>query len=257
MKRLAFLTLAVIISLGAIAQQKYQPKVVVLFMGEKNPTFDESKFPDCKFYYTPGITAEVKEAKSVSNKLLSRSGIKKEGGVYDIKFGGAPAEAYSTNIIGGTFFDKNGLICGQYKTIDNILVSPKKNLQGAMDFVSYKSFSKDYIKKGKTIKKAKRAPKKPKKLFDYHRMEMPTDFEVVDSKGNKENIKNLVKGEPLTLLYVLYLKSDYDLKAGTESGENKKGKQFINDALNTTAAIKKLEKVSEIEQDIFGHKVVW
>jgi hypothetical protein len=257
MKHLALISLALILSAGVFAQAKYQAKVVVLFYGEKNATFDESKFPNCNFYYTPGITAEVKEIKGASNRMLGAAGIKKEGTAYDINFSGTPTEAYSVHMAGGYFFDKNGAICGNYRDMDNIILSPKKNLQGVYERTNYKSFSKDFIKKGKTVKKAKKDPKKPKTLFDYHRLEMPNDFEVVDAEGKKFSIKDIVKGEPLTLMYVLYIKPDYDFKAGMESGENKTGKQFINDAINTNSGIKKLAPIMDIEEGIFGNKVVW
>lgn len=257
MRRVTLILLALMLSLGAFAQAKYQSKVVVLFMGEKNPTFDESKFPNCKFYYTPGIKAQVKELETVSNKMMANAGIKKEGMAYDIDYRGTPKEAYIMPFNGGLFFDQEGIISGRYKTFDNILISPKKNLQGSYDFVTYNSFSKDFVKKGKTTKKAKKAPKKPKQIFDYYGMELPNDFEVEDAEGNKVSIKSLVKGEPLTLLYVLHLKTDYDFNAGQESGADKSGKEFINDALNTNAGIKKLKTLIDIESAIFGHKVVW
>jgi hypothetical protein len=75
--------------------------------------------------------------------------------------------------------------------------------------------------------------------------------------NTKSSIKDIVKGEPLTLMYVLYIKPDYDFKAGMESGENKTGKQFINDAINTNSGIKKLAPIMDIEEGIFGNKVVW
>ncbi len=257
MKKLALLTTAVLLSLNLFSQAKYTPKVVVVVLGEKNNTFDESMFPDCSFYYTPGITAEVKEIKSLSNKALNGMGIKKEGTEYDITFSGEPSAAYKTKITEAVFFDKNGYVSGLYKNFDNVCTSPKKNLQGAYDFSSYNAISKDYIKKGNETKKAKKAPKKPGHLFDYYGMEFPYDFEVQDAAGKKTMIRELVKGEPLTLFYALYLKPDYDFNAGRESGADKSGKDYINDVLNTNAGIAKLKLLMDVEHDIFGHKVVW
>ena len=257
MKKTLLLALAIVMSLGAFAQSKYPSKVVVLFLGEKNATFDESKFPDCKFYYTPGIKGEVEKVESLAGKAFGAAGVKTQGMDYKVTYSGSPAEAYSIPMGGGTFFDKNGIISGMYKTFDNVCTSPKKNLQGVYDFENYNVFSKDFVKKGKTLKKAKKAPKKPKTIFDYCGLEMPVDFEVQDAAGKKTKIKDLVKGEPLTLLYVLYLKPDYNFKAGMESGAKKSGKKYINDVLNTGAGIKRLKTLIEIEESIFGHRVVW
>ena len=257
MKKVSLLFLMIAVCLCTFAQSKYQPKVVVLFMGEKNATFDESKFPDCKFYYTPGITAEVKEAKSATGMGLAAMGIKKEGAAYDITYSGAPAEAYSFAWNGGIFFDKDGVVSGLYKSFKNVALSPKKNMQGVIEFADYNAFAKDYVKKSKLTKKAKKDPKKPTTFFDYHGKELPGDFEVQDASGNKTTIKDLVKGENLTLLYTLYLKPDCDFKAGMESGKGKKGKEWINANINTAQAIAKLKTLEDIEYSIFGHKVVW
>ncbi|WP_319482083.1 hypothetical protein [uncultured Draconibacterium sp.] len=258
MKKVVFISVALLMaSFIGFSQAKYQPKVVVLFMGEKNPTFDESKFPDCDFYYTPGISGEEKKAESVASKGLGALGIKGTERDYDVNFSGTPAEAYATNICEAVFFDKNGNVSGLFKSAKNVCTSPKKNLQGSMDFVNYDSFSKDYIKKGNTTKEAKKAPKKPKHLFDYYGSGFPADFEVENADGEKSMVSELVTGNPLTLFYALYFSPEIDLAAGMESGEGKKGKDFINDNINTVKGIKKLSLLSDIEYDIFGNKVVW
>ncbi|QIA09267.1 hypothetical protein [Draconibacterium halophilum] len=258
MKKVVFISVAMLmVSLLGFSQAKYQPKVVVLFMGEKNPTFDESKFPDCEFYYTPGITAEEKKAKTVASAGLGALGIKGTERDYDIDFSGTPEEAYATNICEAVFFDKNGNVSGLFRSAKNVCTSPKKNLKGSMDFVNYDSFSKDYIKKEKTTKAAKKAPKKPKHLFDYYGSGFPADFEVVNANGEKAMVSELVTGNPLTLFYCLYLSPGIDLAAGMESGNEKKGTDYINDNINTVKGIKKLSLLSDIEYDIFGNKVVW
>lgn len=258
MKKVVFIsTVFILASMLGFSQAKYQPKMVVLFMGEKNSTFDESKFPDCSFYYTPGITAEVKKLESVASKGLGALGIKGTESEYDVIFGGTPAEAYATKICEAVFFDKNGNVSGLFKSTKNVCTSPKKNLQGSMDFVNYDSFSKDYIKKEKTTKEAKKAPKKPKHLFDFYGSGFPADFEVENADGEKAMVSELVTGNPLTLFYCLHFSTEIDLAAGMESGEGKKGKDFINDNIETVNGMKKLSLISEIESDIFGNKVVW
>jgi hypothetical protein len=248
MKKLALLSLALILSFGAFAQAKYQAKVVVLFMGEKNPTFEESKFPNIDFYYTPGITMVETDVITGPGALLGLGG-------HAMEFSGTPAEAYFTEISGGVFFDKNGYVSGSFRGMGDIVLSPKKNLQGSYDYCSYNDISKDYIKKGDETKKAKKAPRKPKILFDYYGMEIPADFEVENAAGKKASVRSLVKGEPLTILYTLYMAPEIDLKAGLKSGEGKSGKDFLKSSLSTTVGIGALAIVEELEEGIFGTKV--
>jgi len=258
MKKATLFIMACTFSLVSFAQAKYQPKVVVLFMGEKNSTFDESKFPDFKFYYTPGITVETKETKSLTTKLSEKIiGTELEGTVYDLSYKGTPQEAYFTNMDGVTFFDKNGVISGRYKSFKNILLSPKKSLSGTYDFDNYDSFSKGYVKKGDTTKKAKKGPKKPDNLFDYYGMQLPKDFEVEDVSGKKSSLQSIVSGENLTLLYVLYFDAKYDLNKGLESGADKKGTEYLKDMNNTSTGMNRLSKLVDLEGEMFGYKVTW
>lgn len=256
MKRVLLFTVALfMVSVVGFSQAKYQAKIVVLFMGEKNPTFDESKFPNCSFYYTPGIKGSEEKVESAASKGLGALGIKGTESDYKVTFSGIPEEAYKTNICKAVLFDKNGNVSGSYKTFDNVAVSPKKNMQGAITYVSYNSFSKDYIKKGDETKKAKKAPKKPKHLFDYYGLPFPYDFEVENAQGEKTMVSELVKGEALTLFYALYLSPEIDLQAGMESGKDKKSKEYINASINTAKGQKKLEFLVALEKDIFGHRV--
>lgn len=256
MKKLGLLSLALILSIGAFAQAKYQAKIVVVFMGEKNATFDESMFPNCDFYYTPGIVATEKKANTLSGKIAGSITGDDYSETYDVSFSGTPEAAYKTKMTETVLFDKNGYVSGLYKSFENIALSPKKNLQGTIDFVHYNAISKDYIKKGDETKKAKKAPKKPKHLFDYHGMEIPFDFEVENAAGEKKSIRSLVKGEPLTILHTLYVSPGADFKAGLESGANKTGKEFLSDRRNTSKSFGALKILFEFEEDIYGNKVI-
>ncbi len=211
MKKLTTLLFALILSLGLYAQAKYQAKIVVLFMGEENIYFEEEAFPNCEFYYTPGIVATEKKVNTLSGKIAGDITGNDYSQTYDVIFSGTPEEAYKTKLTETVLFDKNGYVSGLFKSFDNIVLSPKKNLQGTMDYADYNTVSKDYIKKGKETKKAKKAPKKPKHLFDYYGMEIPFDFEVENSKGEKKSIREIVKGEPLTILHTLYLNPNADI----------------------------------------------
>lgn len=255
MKKIGLVILSLALYLGAFSQAKYQAKVVVVFMGEKNSTFDESMFPNCEFYYTPGIVATEKKANSLSGKIAGSITGDDYSETYDISFSGTPEAAYKTKITETILFDKNGYVSGLYKSFDNIALSPKKNLQGTIDFTNYNVVSKDYIKKGKETKKAKKAPKKPKHLFDYYGMEIPFDFEVENAAGEKKSLRSLVKGEPLTILHTFYLSTDIDFKSGLESGANKTGKEFLSDQNKTNQSFNALKILFDFEEEIYGNKV--
>ena len=256
MKKLGLLFLSLTLSLGVFAQAKYQAKVIIVFMGEKNATFDESLFPNCEFYYTPGIIATEKKTNTLSGKIAGSITGDDYSTAYDVSFSGTPEAAYKTKMTETVLFDINGYVSGLYKSFDNIVLSPKKNLQGTYDYASYNAVSKDYIKKGDETKKAKKAPKKPKHLFDYYGMEIPFDFEVENAAGEKKSIRNLVKGEPLTILHTLYISPDADFKSGLESGANKTGKEFLSDRSNTSKSFRALKILFEFEENIYGNKVI-
>ena len=98
MKKLGLILLSLTLSLGVFAQAKYQAKVVVVFMGEKNATFDESLFPNCEFYYTPGIVASEKKVNTLSGKIAGDITGNDYSQTYDVEFSGTPEAAYKTNI---------------------------------------------------------------------------------------------------------------------------------------------------------------
>lgn len=234
MKKLILLFIALIFSLGLFSQAKYQAKIVVLFMGEKNVTFDEEMFPNCQFYYTPGITATEKKANTIGGKIAGSITGDDYSTAYDVSFSGSPEAAYQTKMTETVLFDINGYVSGLYKSFSNIVLNPKKNLQGTYTFADYNSVSKDYIKKGNQTKEAKKAPKNPKHLFDYYGMEIPSDFEVENAAGEKKSLRSIVKGEPLTILHTLYVSPNADF-----SGRD----------------INSLKTLFELEENIFGKKV--
>jgi len=231
MKKLILLLIALISSFGLYAQAKYQAKIVVVFMGEKNATFDEEMFPNFEFYYTPGIIGTEKKANTLSGKIAGSITGDDYSTAYDVSFSGTPEAAYKTKITETVLFDKNGYVSGLYKSFSNIALSPKKNLQGTIEFAHYNAISKDYIKKGDETKKAKKAPKKPTHLFDYYGMEIPFDFEVENAAGEKKSLRNLVKGEPLTIFHSLYVSPDADL---------------------TNKSFSALKVLFELEENIYG-----
>jgi hypothetical protein len=269
MKKLALLGLAVIIATSMFGQMKVQPsKTVVIFLGPKNPTFDETKFPDIKFYYTPDLALKDnggiygKKSKSKNKNAWSSAlgmGATSHSEAVN-EFTGAP-EALTLAGIGSGYsfiFDKNGVIKAKAigRTIDynkntKFMVSFNK-MKRSWESETLDAIMKDLVKKGNTTKPGK-ASKKPEHKFAIG---YGINSAVVEDKdGNKTDITDLAKGDPATMITFLYLSPEYDLTKGKESGKGKKGKDYSNEVAQVIAAEKQLKPLVFIEDGIYGNKV--
>ncbi|NPA35908.1 MAG: hypothetical protein GXO47_03560 [Chlorobi bacterium] len=276
MKKLTLLVLALFMAMGSLFSQiKYKPDVVVLFLGEKNPTFDESKYPDLKFYYLPEIkmvpSRETKEKKTIAGKIIKAT----FGSTPDNIPTGQPEEIIKlgVNEKDAFLFDKNGtftgsawggfdiaergineqafLTCGKRKTVTT---------DGKYyEYSKFEDLAKNYIKKGKTNNK-KINNGKPKKNsnpdhYKYLYGKKWPDFKVKDASGKEYSFNEIVSGKPLTLVYVVHLNKDTDLNAAYESGKDKTGKEYVNDVWSSLAGGSQIYTLALIESQVFGHKV--
>ena len=270
MKKLALFGLAVVVSMGSVfAQMKIQPsKVVVVMLGAKNPTFDESKFPDLKFYYTPGLKLEdnggiygKKSKNKKKNAWSSALGVGAASHDEAVnKFSGTPEELVKAEAGSGYayVFDKNGVIAGklfsgkqQYFNKNTKFMVSFNKMKRSWESETFDGLMKDLVKKGNTVKPAK----KPKKHDRYEPGYDIPGAEIADKDGNKVNLKELTKSDPATLVYFAYVNPEYDLNAGKESGAGKKGKDYSNDVAMTIAAEKQISPLYELESGIYGKKI--
>jgi hypothetical protein len=259
---MALLSLVLILGLVATAQMKYPPKVIVVFKGEKNPTFDESKYPDLTFYYTPGLVLEESIENTKENETvkaaLSVSGLAM--GENFTKFNGTPV-IFSEVIMSGSYlFDKNVTVTGNLADLKTVTTNARKNLQGGWDNESFKDICKDYVKKGKTTKLSKKKLKKSWwdqqwHLSDYIAFPIPKDFEIENTSGEKISISSLISENSLTLVHFMYLNKNFDLNQGEESGADKTGGEYAGDVVSTMAADKQISYLSSMENIIFGYRV--
>ncbi len=264
MKTAAIFLMAVLMAGVSFGQMKYKPKVVVVVLGPKNPTFDESGFPDLHFYYTPELKLKentlFKSSKNTNkNAWSSALGIGatagKESNDY---YTGKPAPIVEHEIHSGTayIFDKNGTVnaetfSGKRKYFNNqtkFMVKFNK-LKRNWETESFGNLMKDLVKKGNTLKLSKKAKKTShllgKKIYD---------FKVIDKGGKEIDIQSLVKENPATLLLFLYINPKYNLLKGKESGAGKKGKDYMNQVAQTAAADKQIAPLYNLEKGIFGKK---
>jgi len=266
MKTIAILFTALLITGISFGQMKYKPKVVVVVMGPKNPTFDESTFPDLKFYYLPDIKLSKnggiygKASKNKKKNAWSSAlgiGATSHAEAYQ-NYTGEPAIVVEKHIRSGTayIFDKNGLINaetfnGRQEYFNNqtkFLVDFKK-MKRSWESETFGTLMKSLVKKGETMK----PPKKYK--TSYLLGKKIYAFPVQDASGKTYDIQSLTKGDPATLLVFLYINPQFDFNKGKESGAGKKGKNYMNDVAQTMAADKQITPLYNLEKGIFGKRI--
>jgi len=210
MKKIA-LILVMVFSIGVSFAQikKYPPKVVIIGIGEKNPTFNEQQYPNLKFYYTPQLVPQnenLSESASATASLLSES--------VKILYKGEPeflSNLWNDVINNGFFmlFDNESRcytlgydILRQNDDIDNRLCIDKKTLNENVKAV---------VKKGKVIKQNKKEIIVQEKKFDKTMVgnKLP-DFNVVDVDGNTISINSIINNEP-TLIVFFNLPKNIDI----------------------------------------------
>ena len=260
MKRMTILLTALLIAGISLGQMKYKPKVVVVVLGPKNPTFDESRFPDLHFYYTPNLVLKTyKKASKKTNKKAWSAAIglgHTAGAEANDRYTGEPAAIVENKIHSGITYllDKNGVIAGktfngkkEYFNSNMSMMVDFKKFQRKIVSESFGELLKSLIKKGETVKKGK---------ANYQ--DIGTDFynfKVSDGNGLEHNMSRLIEGTPATLLYFIYINPEYDLNKGKESGAGKKGKDYMNQVAQTVAAEKQIEPLYNLEKGIFGKRI--
>ena len=227
MKKLTLITLALAFSLSGFSKgYKYQPKVVAIFIGEKSPNFDESRFPDINFYYI--VKKNYKNPKGMLVNFEANQALT---------------------------FDKNSTLVSYTKDIVSALNSSNSNFITAKrgEYTNLDELTKEYVKKEDEMKMGKKFKgKDPNKLSNnYISFQLP-DF-IVNNSNNKEvSFNSITKGNPLTLVIFVHLDSDTDGSKGTESSANKSGSQFMKDVSGTLSFDKQLKALNSTEEVIFG-----
>jgi len=270
MKKFAILVTAMIMAGVSFGQMKYQPsKVVVVVLGPKNPTLDESKFPDLHFYYTPDLKLQMSKKAAVNNSSkhawssalgVGRTAHAENNDTYT----GKPEILVENGIASGyaCILDKNGIINGKIFSGKQAYFNSKTNFmvkfnrtQRKWETESLGDLLKNLVKKGETYQapKKKKKSKHPPKKFTVG--QSVGSFDVVDENGTKKDIQSLVKGDPATLLLFLYINPEYDFNKGKESGAGKKGKDYMNQVAQTAAADKQIAPLFNLEKGIFGKRL--
>ncbi len=200
------------------------PKVIVIGIGAKNPTFNEAQYPHLKFYYTPGLssTAQVGEG---TKSALALTGAAREGFAGDPKF---LADANDKSELKDQFyvFDKNGLCYSQgYRLGARGHYLKSVDTEGN----SLEDTFKELLKKDKVAKASKKEMKMKKKDFMLG-FKMP-EYNISEVNGTEVSIKSITEGGKPVIIVFFQLPSDIDIQEAKESGKGKSGKAFAKSML--------------------------
>ncbi len=187
------------------------PQIVVINLGPKNPTFDESIFPHLKFLYAPDLKANIKSENDI-NKHFTVSG---EPEFLSKAFNNGKIKEYGFWLFdnkGNCYTEGDGMDieiasteCSNGKTLgDNVKAVVKK-----YKTVSPSNKELDWKHSGnlKLSLKASTVVKKP--FLTGH---PAPDIELVDGNGNKVNLRSVVDHKP-TLVTFIYLPQKGNLNA--------------------------------------------
>ncbi|OGS60075.1 MAG: hypothetical protein A3J79_04670 [Elusimicrobia bacterium RIFOXYB2_FULL_62_6] len=199
------ITLAALCALaGSAAAEKilekfeYPPEIAVVHMGAKPAALDESRWPDVKFYYIPGLVLEeIPKTLPQDYKLTGTPEIfvnwynQAKEALGSFKGGGARMtnRAILFDKLGVAAFDGN---LGRADTLVDMISRKTKD--------PLKDVLKTLIKKGKNAKADKREFK-PVDKEGLLGLKMP-EFEVVDGAGKAVSINAVITGSAKPLLVI-------------------------------------------------------
>ena len=192
-------------SLNAQKLSKIAPKIIAIGIGEKNPTFDESMFPDIDIYYTPNIIINdygMSDAEWMEEyiKVTTIPFYKSK------KMVGDPLTGTPQFIIDANSYRDRG-ITSFYMLFDSEGLCYTFGYDGSPEGMSDEL--KDVVKKGKTIKPAKKPYGFEKKqVIVGHKL---GDFSIQSIEGNTLELNTLLGKEPVLVIF-------FQLDSGWDAG---------------------------------------
>ena len=267
MKKITLLLSALLIFGLAFGQvKKYPPKVIIIGVGEKNPTFNEAQFPHIKFYYTPELipaNEKINEAEGAMASLMDGATILHKGKPEFVR------NYWNLICSNKTFllFDKESRcytigpdLLHRGDDINQAVCSNDKPLGDNV---------KAIIKKEKTVKQNKKPIdlEQPDDIYDdvsvsfknYYKKFKKTmvgnklpDFEVVDVEGNATTINTVINNEP-TLILFFNLPKNLDVNKFKDLSKEKNVGKFATSILSGNAGVSLSQVFLEIESQIFKY----
>ncbi len=233
-----------------LAQGKYDINVVAIGIGEKNPTFDEGRFPHISFYYTP--------------KLISKAEVGEEGKAAVALFGGAAREVFEgepevlakwwdeTDIRNhAIIFDKNGVGAwqGWLKPDRDLIDCEGKGEESSVEDIF------EYLLEDNEVIEFDDG-----KEFDYEDNDClietkMVDFMVVTPTGEEKSTKSIVENGKATMVIFFQISKDVDLNAVANVEEDESVGSFLGSIVKTTAGESWEVLFKKIEGEFFEHDV--
>jgi len=209
------ITLTAMMITPTLAKMPFTPdKTIGLHIGAKNPTFDESQFPDIAFYYTPQI--KWKELKATGSPEVLVNWLEKRG--------------LTTNQL--IAFDKNGVT-----DFTGFLV-PNKPIAEVTDLGHLYTLKESLVRLVEEDRLAKKESDKPIKwdwVSDLEGRRFPS-FEVYDASGKTYQISEVIAGDKKPKLMIVFrIPYNYKFKAVDEHMEE------AADPMAVLAAITQME----------------
>jgi len=245
------LMLVLLFSTNLLAQSKYDINVVMIGIGEKNPTWDEKVFPNLSFYYTPELVSQAEVGETAKSALAMVGGSTRE------VFEGKPellAKWWDDRDLRNyaLVFDKNGVGVWQGKikvgydiVEDSEGKGEESNLEDVFEFL---------IEDGKVMEFD------DGKEFDFEDVDciietkIP-DFEVVALDGSKISFQSLTKGEKPTMVVFFQISKDVNINAAEENKNNENVGEYFGAVAQSMAGKTWHELMQDLEYYIFENEV--
>lgn len=259
-KSVASAVAAVMMFVGgtAVAADKTTVKVVMVGIGAKNKTFDENRFPDLKFAYTPGLVSQAQAGDTGKSALALMGKSAKE------IFKGQPEflekwwdkqELRHRAIL----FDKNGV--AYWEGILPIGDAGKgiKDVKGDGEKTPLEKALKK-VQDGDTTKFKDKKEFKPKgdgpfgggEEYPMLNMKIPA-FDVTLPSGEVTSINKLIEDGKPTLVVFFQISSTIDTAEAKKADQSDKSAGAFFSAMTKGAAGAKLDQVFlSIESELFG-----
>lgn len=227
-----FAVLTTVICSVSFAAMPYATKnVIAINLGPKNPTFNESKFPDIKFFYTPNLKWDTN--KTTGKPLFLADWLNKKGM--------RPDQA--------VLLDKNGFgdfecfLMTDTKIEDNKILGDIENMGEALKAV---------VEKGRTSDDRTGNKMDLSMISATYGRPFP-DFEIVSSSGEGTTTQNAINSIGLpTIVFVYYIPKDHQFKDAESSMKDVTSvMQAIGGITNMSVSDDRLDKLNRIETDLY------
>ena len=214
------------------AAMPYAPqKTIAINLGPKNPTFDESKFPDINFYYTPDLKWDTNKASGKPAFLaqwINKKGMRPDQLVLLDKNGFGAFECF---------------IMTNKKIEDNKILGDIENLGEAL---------KEVVEKGRTSSDRTDKQMDLSMISATYGRPFP-DFEIVNASAEVSTTQQAIAAAGLpTMVFVYYIPKDHQFKSAEDTMKDVTSfMQVLGGVTNMSVSDDRTEMLNRIETDLY------